>query len=80
MMQSALWLGLGERLSPLLLDLLNRSSSVFLLLSAVLVIRFVLYRAPKWTRLALWALAALRLLLPLHIASPLSMLGRRASP
>ena len=75
MMQSALWLGLGERLDPLVLDLLNRSSAVFMLLLAVLLLRFVFYWGPKWLRCLLWALVALRLLLPLHLNTPVSALG-----
>ena len=40
-LQSPFWLGLGERLNPLVLDLLNRNSAVYILLLAVLLLRFV---------------------------------------
>lgn len=76
----SLWLGLGESLSPALLDLLNRSRAVFLLLMAALLIRFLFYWGPKWVRCLVWILVALRLLLPLHLSSPLSALGGAGIP
>lgn len=76
----SLWLGLGESLSPALLDLLNRSRAVFLLLMAALLIRFLFYWGPKWVRCLVWILVALRLLLPLHLSSPLSALGGSGIP
>ena len=66
----SLWLSLGERLIPVLLDLLNRSRAVFLLLAAAILLRFLFYWGPKWVRCLMWALVALRLLLPLHLTSP----------
>ena len=69
----SLWLRLGERLSPLLLDLLNRSRAAFLLLAAALLLRFLFYRVPKWVRCLMWVLVALRLILPLHLPFSLSV-------
>ncbi len=77
---SSLWLGLGERLAPVLLDLLNRSHAVFLLLMAALLLRFLFFWGPKWVRCLLWILMALRLILPLHLSSPLSALGGAGIP
>ena len=77
---SSLWLGLGERLVPVLLDLLNRSHAVFLLLITALLLRFVFFWGPKWVRCLLWVLVALRLFLPLHLSSPLSVLGGAGIP
>ena len=76
----SLWLRLGERLVPVLLDLLNRSRAVFLLLAAAILLRFLFYWGPKWVRCLMWALVALRLLLPLHLTSPLSVLGGAGIP
>ena len=76
----SLWLSLGERLIPVLLDLLNRSRAVFLLLAAAILLRFLFYWGPKWVRCLMWALVALRLLLPLHLTSPLSVLGGAGIP
>ena len=76
----SLWLSLGERLVPVLLDLLNRSRAVFLLLAAALLIRFLFYWGPKWVRCLMWALVALRLLLPVHLSSSLSVLGGAGIP
>ena len=76
----SLWLSLGERLVPILLDLLNRSRAVFLLLLAAVLLRFLFYWGPKRVRCLMWALVALRLLLPLHLTSSLSVLGGSGIP
>ncbi len=76
----SLWLSLGERLVPVLLDLLNRSRAVFLLLLAAVLLRFLFYWGPKRVRCLMWALVALRLLLPLHLTSSLSVLGGAGIP
>ena len=52
----SLWLSLGERLIPVLLDLLNRSRAVFLLLLAAVLLRFLFYWGPKRVRCLMWAL------------------------
>ena len=39
----SLWLSRGVRLVPILLDLLNRSRAVFLLLLAAVLLRFLFY-------------------------------------
>ena len=76
----SLWLSLGVRLVPILLDLLNRSRAVFLLLLAAVLLRFLFYWGPKRVRCLMWALVALRLLLPVHLASSLSVLGGSGIP
>jgi len=43
---------------------------------AVLFLRFVLQSAPKWTHCLLWAVAALRLVLPFSLESVLSLVPR----
>ena len=76
----SLWLSLGERLVPILLDLLNRSRAVFLLLATAVLLRFLFYWGPKRVRCLMWALVALRLLLPVHLTSSLSVLGGAGIP
>ena len=76
----SLWLDLGEKLSPILLNLLNRSHAAFLLLAAALLLRFLFYRGPKWVRCLMWVLVALRLILPLHLPFSLSVLSGTRIP
>ena len=52
---------------------LNMSISSLWLILAVLCARFVLIKAPKWTRMMLWALVAVRLVMPFTPESPLSL-------
>ena len=47
-------------------------------IAAVVLLRLVFRRAPKWTRLFLWGIAALSLLLPFRIESPLSLMPQSA--
>jgi len=58
----------------LLPGVLERSFAGAFLILAVLVARILLTQAPKWIRLCLWALVAVRLLLPVSIESPLSLI------
>ena len=62
-------------MSKLFLDLLNASISASWLVLAVLLARFCLKRAPRWTVVLLWAIVALRLLWPgeITLESPLSL-------
>ena len=53
--------------------LLNRAVAATLLILAVCVYRALSPKAPKWTRLFLWALAGLRLCLPFSIRSSWSL-------
>ncbi len=55
------------------LEILNRSLSAGLLVLAVLLVRFVFRRMPKWAVCLLWALVALRLVLPELPESGLSL-------
>lgn len=60
-------------MSKLFLHLLNISITAGWIVLVVVLLRFVLKKAPKWTRVVLWGLVALRLLLPVSIESPLSL-------
>lgn len=61
-------------MNELFLKVLNISISASWLVLAVLLLRFLLRRAPKWVFVFLWGLVALRLLLPFSIQSTLSLI------
>ena len=54
--------------------LLQISFHAGILVIAVLILRQFLRRAPKWTRLLLWGVVALRLVLPFTIESPVAVI------
>lgn len=56
------------------ISLLNISISASWLVLAVVVLRFLLKKAPKWLNPLLWGIVALRLLFPVSIESVLSLL------
>ncbi len=60
-------------------SILNMSLSSVWLIIAVVCARLLLLRAPKWTRMLLWALVAVRLVLPFTPESPLSLVPEKAS-
>lgn len=61
-------------MSTIFLRLVNLSISASWLVLAVLVLRLVLKRAPKWVNVLLWGMVALRLLLPFSIETALSLI------
>ena len=61
-------------MAAVFLKLLNLSISASWLVLAVLVLRLVLKRAPKWMNVLLWGIVALRLMLPFSIESALSLI------
>ena len=61
-------------MAALFLNLLNRSIAASWLILAVIALRIVLRRAPKWTRCILWALVGVRLLCPLSVESAWSLI------
>lgn len=56
------------------LKLVNMSITASYLVAAVLVLRLILKRSPKWIRVALWGLVGLRLVLPFSFESVLSLI------
>jgi beta-lactamase regulating signal transducer with metallopeptidase domain len=56
------------------LKLLNMSLTAGWLILAVIALRLVLKKAPKWTRCALWGMVGLRLVLPFSVESALSLI------
>lgn len=61
-------------MASLFLKLLNMSIAASWLILAVIVLRVVLKRAPKWIHCILWALVGIRLLCPISIESALSLI------
>lgn len=60
-------------LGTALVRLLNMSAAGAVLICAVVLLRALLRRAPKWTRGILWAIVAVQLVCPLSLRSPLSV-------
>ncbi len=60
-------------MSKVFLHLLNISITAGWIVLVVVLLRFVLKKAPKWVRVVLWGLVALRLLLPVSIESVTSL-------
>ena len=61
-------------MEALFLHVLNLSITASYIVLAVLVLRLVLRRAPKWMLCALWALVAVRLACPFSLESALSLI------
>lgn len=61
-------------MSTLFLKIVNMSISASWLVQAVLLLRLVLKRAPKWVSVLLWGIVAVRLICPFSIESVLSLI------
>lgn len=61
-------------MAAVFLKLLNLSISASWLVLAVLVLRLISKRAPKWVNVLLWGMVALRLMLPFSVESALSLI------
>ena len=61
-------------MSVVFLKILNISLIAGWMILAVLLLRLILKKAPKWVSCLLWALVALRLLLPFSVESVLSLI------
>ena len=61
-------------MAAIFLKLLNLSISASWLVLAVLVLRLVSKRSPKWMNVLLWGIVALRLVLPFSVESALSLI------
>ena len=55
-------------------NILNASIAASWMVLAVIVLRFLLKKAPRWMHVALWGLVAVRLLLPFSIESAFSLI------
>lgn len=56
------------------LRIVDMSLTASWLILAVLILRFILKEAPKWIRVFLWGIVAIRLLCPITIESPFSLI------
>ncbi len=63
-------------MSGLFLAVVNMSITAGILILLILVLRLVLRGAPKWVNVLLWGLAAVRLISPFGIESPLSLMPK----
>lgn len=63
-----------EALKTAFLKLANMSISASWLVLAILVLRLVLKKAPKWVNVLLWGIVAVRLICPFSIESALSLI------
>ncbi len=61
-------------MTDVFLELLNRSISASYLVLAVLLVRPLLKKAPKWMMVLLWGIVAVRLLCPVSLESALSLI------
>ena len=61
-------------MSDLFLKIINMSISASWLVLAVLLLRIVLKKAPKWVNVLLWGIVAVRLVFPFSIESALSLI------
>ena len=61
-------------MTELFLDIVNMSIAAGWLVLAVLVLRFILKKAPKWVNVLLWGIVAVRLICPFSIESALSLI------
>ncbi len=64
----------SEALKTAFLKLANMSISASWLVLAILVLRLVLKKAPKWVNVLLWGVVAVRLVCPFSIESALSLI------
>ena len=61
-------------MNELFLKIINMSISASWLILAVLILRLVLKKAPKWVNVLLWGIVAVRLAFPFSIESALSLI------
>ena len=55
-------------MNELFLKIINMSISASWLILAVLILRLVLKKAPKWVNVLLWGIVAVRLICPLSLS------------
>lgn len=68
------WIKLLNVTGEAFLKLFNLSITAGWLIMAVIAVRLLLKKAPKWISCVLWAIVAVRLLLPFDIKSPFSLI------
>ena len=68
---------MAEWLADLFIELVNRSIAASWLVLAVLVLRLLLRKGPRWASVLLWGLVGFRLVCPFTLESALSLLPSR---
>lgn len=66
-------------MNELFLNAVNRSIAAGWIVLAVLVLRLVMKKAPRWTHVVLWGIVALRLALPFSVESSFSLIPSATS-
>ena len=66
-------------MNTVFLKLLRMSLETGLLVCVILLLRIILFRAPKWIFPLLWAAAGLRMILPCNISIPLPVTSPEAN-
>ena len=61
-------------MNEVFLKIFNMSMTAVLLIVAVILLRLLFKKAPKWISCLLWALVAVRLICPITFESPMSVL------
>lgn len=61
-------------MTDLFLKAINMSLTAVFLILAVILLRLIFKKAPKWISCLLWAIVAIRLLVPFTLESPMSLL------
>lgn len=61
-------------MNELFLKIINMSISASWLILAVLILRLVMKKAPKWVNVLLWGIVAVRLIFPFSFKSALSLI------
>ena len=61
-------------MSEIFLKILNNSITASYLIIAVIILRFILKKAPKWSICLLWAMVVIRLMMPFEIESSFSLI------
>lgn len=63
-------------MTELFYSVLNMSISASVLILAVLLLRFLFRKAPKWVNVLLWGLVAVRLICPVALSTPFSLMPK----
>ena len=61
-------------MTELFLNIVNMSVSAGWIVLALMILRLLLKKAPKWTSVLLWGIVAFRLICPFSIESALSLI------
>ena len=63
-------------MNEIFLKVLNMGISASWLILAVLILRFLLKKAPKWINVLLWGMVAIRLICPFTFESDMSLVNQ----